>query len=450
MSYQLLEPILEGGVRNSHYFNGRLLTADALRQDQAASRRQRQQLGQAIGAGIVEGLMVSLQRSGREPVLRIDAGLALNREGQALALPQPSNLALVKMEEPRPADAGLFQVCVAPAPGETHTGRHVYLLVMAPASGYRERAPMYDLSANGDSNGRANGCGFRYAVEGVQFRLVRVDLADETVVDADTAGVVKALMDKQEGSARSKLRNRLAHLALGTPTANAFPTDLFSHLVAGSAPPPYGLADRLLVPEAEEEEADMTVHLSRCDVPLALLYWTPSGVQFVDNWAVRRRVIPSYPATAGSPLVDDHRLAEGEAAFLQFQAQLAALLQEGAVRASTHFRYLPAAGFIPVVPLLYRTRRVYETNFFSGLTTREPVYIEGDQVQPLLRESYRYDPVDLQSDEFFWLYQVRDNREAIATGRAAPTPYLLFASGHMPFRGQARYDVARSDYSNAG
>ena len=56
MTLELLESVLENGVANSHYFNGRILTADALRDDQKASRRQRRQLGRAIGAGIVCGL----------------------------------------------------------------------------------------------------------------------------------------------------------------------------------------------------------------------------------------------------------------------------------------------------------------------------------------------------------------------------------------------------------
>ena len=36
MSLELLEPMLRGGIRNTHFFNGRLLTADDLRAEQAA------------------------------------------------------------------------------------------------------------------------------------------------------------------------------------------------------------------------------------------------------------------------------------------------------------------------------------------------------------------------------------------------------------------------------
>jgi hypothetical protein len=48
-----------------------------------------------------------------------------------------------------------------------------------------------------------------------------------------------------------------------------------------------------------------------------------------------------------------------------------------------------------------------------------------------------------------WLYAVRENIQAIDTATAnPPLAYLIFASGHMPFYGAARYDVNRWDYSN--
>ncbi|MCB0238608.1 MAG: hypothetical protein KDH08_08165, partial [Anaerolineae bacterium] len=55
MTLELLEPMLHGGIRNTHFFNGRLLTAGDLRAEQQANRQQHQQLGLAVGAGVVEG-----------------------------------------------------------------------------------------------------------------------------------------------------------------------------------------------------------------------------------------------------------------------------------------------------------------------------------------------------------------------------------------------------------
>jgi hypothetical protein len=48
-----------------------------------------------------------------------------------------------------------------------------------------------------------------------------------------------------------------------------------------------------------------------------------------------------------------------------------------------------------------------------------------------------------------WLYRVRENIQAIDTG--TPTPpqaFLIFTSGQMPYRGAARFNLARAGYSN--
>ena len=60
-----------------------------------------------------------------------------------------------------------------------------------------------------------------------------------------------------------------------------------------------------------------------------------------------------------------------------------------------------------------------------------------------------YPPLSLDTGELIWLYQVRQNRQTIdAGGSGAPQPYLIFSSGHVPFCGEARFDVNRYSYSN--
>ena len=96
MSLELLEPMLRGGIRNTHFFNGRLLTAEDLRAEQQANRQQHRQLGLAIGAGVVEGFDVGLVSNGPKPVLHISRGLALTRKGAALALAEDVDVGLVR------------------------------------------------------------------------------------------------------------------------------------------------------------------------------------------------------------------------------------------------------------------------------------------------------------------------------------------------------------------
>jgi hypothetical protein len=454
---QLLTPFLEGGVQNSFYFNGRILTADALRADQSASRRQRQQLGKAIGSGVVCGLTVENLPGAAPPTLHVSAGLALNGLGQALELSQGIDVALARDDPENFTEAGLFGSCLPVDTGEYVTGRNVYVLALAPASGYREKAPMIDLTSNGHSNGngQTSGCGFRFAVEGVQFRLVEIDLEDEDVLSGPALATLETLIEAepQNDPVESRLRSLLAHLCLGTVDAADFPATLFSQLTQGTAAPDYGLLSRITDPDpANADEHTLTP----CDVPLALIYWTTQGIQFVDMWSVRRRLTRPVPTEAALTLVSDRRLAEGEAAFLQFQAQIAYLTRPGipqlvldSIQARNYFRYLPPVGILPLTGIGLARGVDYGT-FFQNLTVREPIYIEGAKLPALVRQSFAFPPVDISGDEvtMMWLYYIRENQQGV--GGAMPQSYLVFSSGYLPFQGDARYDLNRYEYSNYG
>src|SRR5689334_12403521 len=96
---QLSEIILDGGIRSVKFFNGRLLSGEDLSKEQEAQRVERRRLGQAIGSGVVSGLDVTEAAgisTNAAPVLSITSGLAINREGQTLALSDGINLSLVK------------------------------------------------------------------------------------------------------------------------------------------------------------------------------------------------------------------------------------------------------------------------------------------------------------------------------------------------------------------
>jgi hypothetical protein len=187
-------------------------------------------------------------------------------------------------------------------------------------------------------------------------------------------------------------------------------------------------------------------------VPLALLYWTTQGIQFVDMWSMRRRLTRPATATRWSPFIDDRRVSQGEAMFLQFQDEIDTLRAPGAVPesvvATQYFSYLPAAGILPLAGM--RASRGFDyLQFFSGLTYNKPVFIEGTKMEPLIRTSLAYLPIELRSKELIWLYMVRENMQAIDKSTSSPPqPYLLFASGHIPYQGDAHYDLARWDYSN--
>src|SRR2546421_3082779 len=106
-SIELLEPLLQGGIRNTNFFNGRLLSAEDLRTEQTAARRQRAQVGRAVGAGVVAGLEVSRGDASAAASVNVAAGLALNETGQALELPTAMQVALVREQPATSAAAEL-------------------------------------------------------------------------------------------------------------------------------------------------------------------------------------------------------------------------------------------------------------------------------------------------------------------------------------------------------
>jgi hypothetical protein len=343
MPESLLAPILTDGARRLHYFNGRVLTAEDLRVEQDALRRRDARLGRALGEGVIEGLEVT-RTDGARPAVAITAGTALTREGEVLALPRDVTVNVVP--ETSAADPGdaLFVPCPGAATGTAiPVGTGAYLLLAGPAAGPSGLAPRVGLA----DGGVARSCETRFVVEGIQFRLAEIDLESETLVPEALADPLRDLAARPNPTAaeRSRLRSLLAHWCLGTVEIGGFPRAHF-----GSAAPPeafrYGPLDALR--DLAEEEAG---HVAPCEVPLAVLFWLSSGIAFVDRWAVRRRPQPPPAGPAWAPHVGARRLAEAEAAFLQFQEHLAELGAQGVnVRASaagTHFAFLPPGGYAP-------------------------------------------------------------------------------------------------------
>ena len=91
-----------------------------------------------------------------------------------------------------------------------------------------------------------------------------------------------------------------------------------------------------------------------------------------------------------------------------------------------------------------------QLQFFKSLTTRPVVYMPGALLQDLLRQSFSFPPIDLQSEEVIWLYMVRENMEAFDQNPilGGIQPYLVFSNGQIPYRGVPRFDLADWSYSN--
>jgi hypothetical protein len=417
---RLTETITDGGIPWINFFNGRLLSGEDLSKEQNSNLEGRRRLGRAIGEGVAQGLEVSIPENINTrdtPYVVVEAGLAINRQGQTLKLENETN---VKLTRPLNADSSgttsfTFDDCRPLQPGVYIAKAGVYLLTIAPARKNEGRA-----AVSGLDNVVAR-CNTHHAVEGVQFRLIQLGLNADELRDTN------------------HLRNIIAYKCFGidrTKPPVTFPIDPFNSM------PRQTLLDDLR-PRL----------LTDCDVPLAVINWTSAeGIKFVDMWSVRRRVsAPSASGTWGA-VVDERRRSVGEAMFLQFQEHLVSLnkagLNPGTLIAANHFERLPPVGIIPLAAGT-SAQGFNGRNFFQAQTYREPVFIEGARFERLVRESVAYPPITLGSGELIWLYQVRQNMETIAAGGSgAPRPYLIFSNGHMPFCGEARFDVNRYNYSN--
>jgi len=377
MNQQFLDTVFTNhSIRHPNFFNGRILTATDLREEQAAGVKRSRYLGQAVGSGVVYGLAVAIAPD--DPAaLTVTNGLAVNPRGEALSLQvgeaQPPDGGVpttqIRLTAPaavtQPASKSPFVPCEiggAPLPiAGVRTGH--YLLAITTATRLSGSAP------NSGFDGDRPGCTHRHEEIGVQFKLI-------PLTTTDFPGGEEAHPDN---------RSRLAHLCLGTHEVVGLANDLLQ------APASYGLLDRLRQAQ----------RLTDCDVPLAAFHFQPPRVRFVDMWTVRRPCWPDHRDQGWlhtqPSLVGRRRAIEARAFLLQFQQQIADLRARGQVgiRARDVFEYLPAAGYLPTGTA---TQPGFALNTFFADTPVRHVNLDPSQVRSLFHQSFSYDPMPPDSE----------------------------------------------------
>jgi hypothetical protein len=431
----LQQPLKDGGIRSVNFFNGRLLSGRDFSREQAARREADARLGLAIGDGVAFGLEVARDidlDQAAAPVLRIRAGLAVNRMGQTLRLMGDVSVALTRGFDAQAADC-VFANCTPLKGGTYVAGAGVYLLTIAPAGTSEGRAASNGLDP-------ANvACNTDAMVEALQFRLINVSPLRFAGIDPSSL----------------QFRNRLAYRCFGIEARAASAIDPWR-----VDAPRYGLVDEL-----------RDVGLDDRDVPLALVFWTAGGIQFIDAWAVRRTLLEPDGLSGFSfqrdPLKGEdlssfafiarrRRLVEAHAMCAQFEAHLADVLAASAnpatLVATDIFRYLPPFGIVPLAspPL----RGFLEDAFLSGIVRRPPPasgqateFIDARELGALQQQALSAAPTDVEAGEFIWLFRPWQNVKAAVEG--APVQSMVaFASGLVPYLAAARFDMARFDYAD--
>ena len=403
------QPLPEGGIRTVNFFNGRLLTGSDMSREQAARREADARIGLAIGDGVAEGLEVSFAgyiAPGSKPAATITAGVAVSRDGRVLRLTNDTTIALARTaDEPAAIVPCLFDDCPGLSGGDYVPGQGLYVLTIAPVFVNEGRA---QTSGFDDAGVR---CNTDATVEAVEFRLI--EIAPEQLGGASFAS--------------PDFQNRVAYLAFGEGVRRPWVTDLL-----GS------------VPRGDDLLTGLGSRLKTSEVPLALLAFTGTfNHLFTDNWSVRRPVALRDPESVIANLAEPRRVRVGRSMFRQFQDQIDSISGANGMLAPAtarrNFQWLPPAG---ILPWLDDNQIAY---FFDGLTTRGPHYIDAASAEPLIRESFDMPAIETNPEgkpETIWLYRVAQ------TDMSERAPFTIFANGHLPYRGDARFNLNYWDFAN--
>ncbi len=413
---KLQEPVINGSLRATNFFNGRLVTGSDMLREQTARREADRRIGKAAGEGIVYGLKVEKDAAaGSNPVVNVSRGLGVNRCGQTIYLSEDTSVNLLERFGTIEQQSKLFGDCQPLVEGTYTAGYGLYLLVLSPAESVEGSAP-----TNGLGNAFA-ACNTDVVLETVRFRLLAID---PFLSDLPADGKF--------------LRNHVAYKCFGLPETQDFFKNPFDNSLET-----YGLMDKM----REKTLADS-------DLPLAIVHWTSAELRFVEMWAVRRRMTRFTDDDTWTHLVSDRRLSETEAMMFQFADQIEEmLLRENSpqtIEADDHFRYLPPAGILPL-KIPGASRKGFDPAFFfGGRGSTDIVSMDGDRLRPLLREALSHEPIDLLSAEKIQFYFVRENLQALAAGQNVQK-ILVFARHSLPYFGVARFDEAefeRDRFSN--
>jgi hypothetical protein len=353
--------ITDDGIRAVNFFNGRLLTGRDLGREQEARRTADRRLGEAGGAGIAWGLEVT--REGAAGELNVKPGLAVSASGQTLWLANAKRVTLVQPPEANTAagSGSGFAPCGVLAGGTYYVaGAGVFLLTLAPASQPDGKAPVLALEA---ANTR---CAFDATVEAVQLRLLRINDFSATGTGPE---------------ALARLRNRIAYVGFGQPSLGD------AHARPGTASGP------------DLVGALASQGLSKCDVPLAVVYMVGGAVIFVDAWSVRRRAAAGLANGDAADWLGERRVALGEAMFAQFLQHTRDTPELLKHPAAAHLDWLPPAGLIVDGSVDWR-------HFFGPQAPAREVPLAGGDAPGVLARALADDPVRVGSGVRFRVWRI--------------------------------------------
>src|SRR5690242_8072798 len=175
MASNLFQPILNDRTRFPNFFNGRLLTSEAMTEEQSAQRVVHELLGQAVGDGVAYGLEVKSNATlstTANPVLTVSAGVGVNRAGQVLLLSSETQVQLVRPTDTTAAATKIFRPCVPVTSGTYVADAGVYLLTVSSIRAGNGLAPVTGIGTT------PSGCNVKDIIDAVELRLLELPSGD--------------------------------------------------------------------------------------------------------------------------------------------------------------------------------------------------------------------------------------------------------------------------------
>jgi hypothetical protein len=331
--------VINGENVRPFYFNGRYLTAADLSADQNYVRARQSDLAQAIGAGVVQGLMVWVKAgsTAATAVLRIEPGIGITPAGDLIGLEAPRDLRLEDVADEANLDVQLGVKLLPTAATRNRSG--LYVLALRPVEFSANPVPAYPTSLDGS----------RSVHDGEIFEATAVTL----IPYPDRAG--------SEGA--DAKRARVAR-------------EIFFE---GARP---GVLQEAL--------------------PLAMVYLDNGALRWLDVYLVRREVGAESTLSAGLQPRPRALLEAWLQQHQDQYATIPAATVKAGFPATSFFEALPPVGWIPATSVSVETdaQSTFVQSFFPPLVDCEFAFVPLDEIPVLVAESLALPPIDLQgSDE---------------------------------------------------
>lgn len=329
--------IVDSGRRRPFYFDGRFLTADDLTADQNYIRSRQSDLAQAIGTGVIRGLMVSLgtQAASNSPTLVIEPGIGVTPSGDIVNVDSKQTIAISALPSAAQLDAQLGVKVLPAASAINRSG--LFVLALRPIEFSANPTTAYPTTLDGQRTVRDGDI-----IEATAITLIPYP---------DRAGVENA------NARRSRVAREI----------------FFDRNRPGV------LQDAL---------------------PLAMLCLEGGALRWMDVFMVRREVGAESTLSAGLSQRPRALLEAWLKQHQDHLDDIETSAVQAGFAAARQFEALPPVGPMPASTLRFETQLGQLTllqSYFPPLVDCEFAFIPADELAALVQESLALPPIDLRA-----------------------------------------------------